>query len=126
MGCSKGLEELDTRLASSITIPARERVQTYRSGRSEYGGGALGAAVMPPVPGERGPLQVSVLAHSLGNLWRRLVLPKRIESWSWTSMQSPRQDERALAETRAVADGESSDPAPVPGDVAADLGAAGP
>ena len=116
MGCSKGLEELDTRLASSITIPARERVQTYRSGRSEYVGGALGAAVVPAVPGERGPLRVSVLAYSLGNLWRRLVLPKRIESWSWTSMQSPRQDERALAENRAVAGGESSDPAPA-GDV---------
>ncbi len=32
-------------------------------------------------------LQLSVLAYNLGNLWRRLVLPKRIESWSLTSLQ---------------------------------------
>jgi len=30
---------------------------------------------------------VSVLAYNLGNLWRRLVLPKRIENWSLTSLQ---------------------------------------
>jgi hypothetical protein len=28
-----------------------------------------------------------VLAYNLGNLWRRLVLPRRIESWSLTSLQ---------------------------------------
>ena len=32
-------------------------------------------------------LQLSVLAYNLGNLWRRLVLPKRIESWPLTSLQ---------------------------------------
>jgi len=32
-------------------------------------------------------LQLSVLAHNLGNLWRRLVLPKRIDTWSLTSLQ---------------------------------------
>ena len=32
-------------------------------------------------------LQLSVLAYNLGNLWRRLVLPKRINSWSLTSLQ---------------------------------------
>src|SRR5262249_31874496 len=32
-------------------------------------------------------LQLSVLAYNLGNLWRRLVLPKRIDSWSLTSLQ---------------------------------------
>ena len=30
---------------------------------------------------------LSVLAYNLGNLWRRLVLPKRIEHWSLTSLQ---------------------------------------
>ena len=30
---------------------------------------------------------VSVLAYNLGNLWRRLVLPKRIGNWSLTSLQ---------------------------------------
>src|SRR5450756_97818 len=32
-------------------------------------------------------LWLSVLAYNLGNLWRRLVLPKRIEHWSLTSLQ---------------------------------------
>jgi DDE family transposase len=32
-------------------------------------------------------LQLSLLAYNLGNLWRRLVLPKRIETWSLTSLQ---------------------------------------
>ena len=31
-------------------------------------------------------LQLSVLAYNLGNLWRRLV-PKRIDTWSLTSLQ---------------------------------------
>jgi hypothetical protein len=30
---------------------------------------------------------VSVIAYNLGNLWRRLVLPKKIEKWSLTSLQ---------------------------------------
>ena len=32
-------------------------------------------------------LQLSVLAYNLGNLWRRLVLPTRIERWSLTRLQ---------------------------------------
>jgi hypothetical protein len=32
-------------------------------------------------------LQLSVLAYNLGNLWRRLVLPTRIDTWSVTSLQ---------------------------------------
>ena len=32
-------------------------------------------------------LWLSVLAYNLGNLWRRLVLPKRIASWSLISLQ---------------------------------------
>ena len=31
-------------------------------------------------------LQLSLLAYNLGNLWRRLVLPKRIDAWSLTSL----------------------------------------
>jgi hypothetical protein len=27
------------------------------------------------------------MAYNLGNLWRRLVLPKRIENWALTSLQ---------------------------------------
>ena len=32
-------------------------------------------------------LQLSVLVYNLGNLWRRMVLPKRIDHWSPTSLQ---------------------------------------
>ena len=32
-------------------------------------------------------LWLSVIAYNLGNLWRRLVLPKRISHWSLTSLQ---------------------------------------
>jgi len=32
-------------------------------------------------------LWLSLIAYNLGNLWRRLVLPKRIEGWSLTSLQ---------------------------------------
>jgi hypothetical protein len=32
-------------------------------------------------------LRLSLIACSLGNLWRRLVLPKKIEKWSLTSLQ---------------------------------------
>ena len=30
---------------------------------------------------------MSLLAYNLGNVWRRLVLPKRIDAWSLTSLQ---------------------------------------
>jgi hypothetical protein len=36
---------------------------------------------------------LSLLAYDLGNLWRQLVLPKRIDAWSLTSLQ------RRLVET---------------------------
>jgi hypothetical protein len=32
-------------------------------------------------------LWLSVIAYNLGTLWRRLVLPKKIENWSLTSLQ---------------------------------------
>jgi len=32
-------------------------------------------------------LWLSVIAYNLGNLWRRLVLPQRIDKWSLTSLQ---------------------------------------
>jgi hypothetical protein len=30
-------------------------------------------------------LALSLLAYNLGNLWRRLALPKQIENWSLTT-----------------------------------------
>jgi hypothetical protein len=35
-------------------------------------------------------LQLSVLAYNLGNLWRRLVLQTRVDTWSLTSLQQRR------------------------------------
>jgi hypothetical protein len=32
-------------------------------------------------------LALSLLAYNLGNLWRRLGLPRRIENWSLASLQ---------------------------------------
>ena len=32
-------------------------------------------------------LWLSLIAYNLGNLWRRLVLPKRIDNWWLTSLQ---------------------------------------
>jgi hypothetical protein len=32
-------------------------------------------------------LWLSLIAYTLGNLWRRLVLPRKIENWSLTSLQ---------------------------------------
>lgn len=32
-------------------------------------------------------MRLSVLAYNLGNVWRRLLLPKRVDSWSLTSLQ---------------------------------------
>ena len=32
-------------------------------------------------------MNLRALAHNLGNLWRRLVLPTRIDTWSLTSLQ---------------------------------------
>jgi hypothetical protein len=31
-------------------------------------------------------LWLSVIAYNLGNLWRRLVLPKSFDNWSLTSL----------------------------------------
>ena len=38
-------------------------------------------------PRGRNALGLSVLAYNLGDLWRRLALPKGIENWSLTSLQ---------------------------------------
>ena len=32
-------------------------------------------------------LWLGLIAYNLGNLWRRLVLPRKIENWSLTSLQ---------------------------------------
>jgi Transposase DDE domain group 1 len=43
--------------------------------------------LLPSFPLEPVRLALSLLAYNLGNLCRRLALPKRIENWSLTSLQ---------------------------------------
>ncbi len=50
-------------------------------------------------------LWLSVIAYNLGNLWRRLALPRRIRNWSLTSLQP--------VSRRAGEDGRSAGPAQV-------------
>ncbi len=42
---------------------------------------------MPSVPSQPGALAVERAAYNLGNLWRRLGLPRKVKSWSLTSLQ---------------------------------------
>ena len=46
-------------------------------------------------------LALSVIAYNLGNLWRRLALPKRIDTWSLTSLQH-RMSEAKSSDQRGV------------------------
>ena len=75
-------------------------------------------------------LQLSVLAYNLGNLWRRLVLPPRIQTLvAHESPAAAGENRRPAGEARQVllapAGGRASDPAAVRRHAAADLGAAG-
>lgn len=47
-------------------------------------------------------LQLSVLAYNLGNLWRRLVLPTRVELVAHQSPAAAGQERRASCEARPV------------------------
>ncbi len=48
-------------------------------------------------------LWLSVIAYNLGNLWRRLALPKKIGNWSLTSLQQRLgQERRTAGETCAL------------------------
>ena len=50
-------------------------------------GGEDDAAELPQFRSNEVRLWLSVIACNLGNLWRRLVLPQRIDHWSLTSVQ---------------------------------------
>ena len=74
-------------------------------------------------------LGLSLLAYNLGNLWRRLALPKRIENWSLTSLQQRLVKTggrlvKTCALLLAAAGGEPSDAAALRQHAAADRGAA--
>jgi len=69
----------------------------WSSQRSNHAGTKPGAASVGPLTDERLSchrfrsnevrLWLSLIAYKRGNLWRRLVLPKKIENWSLTSLQ---------------------------------------
>jgi len=50
----------------------------------EYGPGRRSrgddAATLTSVPGERGPAVLSEIVDNLGNLWRRIAVPRRIDA----------------------------------------------
>ena len=75
-------------------------------------------------------LALSLLAYNLGNLWRRLGLPRGIENWSpdqlaATAGEDWRTAGEACALLLAAAGGRTSEPAAVRGDVGSDRATAG-
>jgi len=50
-------------------------------------GGENDTAELPPFRSNEVRLWLSLIAYNLGNLWRRLAPPKKIENWSLTSLQ---------------------------------------
>jgi hypothetical protein len=77
------------------------RLSSERTGAKASFGAIAPASLHPPPPGgrgqglagqdsggkEKGGKLLGVIAHNLGNLLRRLVLPLAIQSWSLTSLQ---------------------------------------
>jgi hypothetical protein len=64
-------------------VAQHEDVYSVAKGR-EY---AEMRAVLIPFPGKRGPAAAERARLQLGNPWRRLVLPTRIDRWSLTGLQ---------------------------------------
>ena len=125
-------------IVTNLPLPNRAVVRFYnKRGTAEQwikgrqAGDALDAAVVSPIPGERGPVATerarvqlgkSVAATGTAHAHRALVIDQ--------PPAAPRQDGRAVSETcallLAVPGGESPDSTPVRGDAPADLGAPGP
>jgi hypothetical protein len=62
-------------IVTNLTLPSRAVVRFYtKRGSHRFRSNEV-------------RLWLSVIAYNLGNLWRRLVLPKRIDGWSLTSLQ---------------------------------------
>jgi hypothetical protein len=84
-------------IVTNLTLPSRAVVRFYnKRGTAEVAAATIKegkqAVKMPQLSCHRFRsnevrLWLSVLAYNLGNLWRRLVLPKRLDTWSLTSLQ---------------------------------------
>src|SRR5450755_3891731 len=88
-------------------------------------GGEDDPPLLSPLPLKPVRLALSLLAYNLGNLWRRLTLPKRIENWSLTSLQQRLVKTGGRLVKRAplllaTAGGRTSDAAAVRGDAGPD------
>jgi len=66
-------------------------LQQTRHGRAmdqgRQAGSTLDTVVVSQIPRQRGALAIERAGVQPGNLWRRLVLPKRIDAWPLTSLQ---------------------------------------
>jgi len=80
-------------IVTNLSLPSRAVVRFYKRGTSEqWIKEGKQAVKMTRLSCHRFRsnevrLWLSVIAYNLGNLWRRLVLPKRIDKWSLTSLQ---------------------------------------
>ena len=81
---------------TNLTAESRAVVRFYnKRGTAEQWikegkqGGKDDAAELPPLPANEVRLWLSLIAYNLGNLWRRLALPKSIGDWALTSLQQP-------------------------------------
>ena len=80
-------------IVTNLTLPSCDAVRFYKRGTAEqWIKGGKQAVKMTRLSchhfrSNEVRLWMSVIAYNLGNLWRRLVLPKRIDAWSLTSLQ---------------------------------------
>jgi hypothetical protein len=75
-------------------------------------------------------LWLSAIACNLGNLWRRLVLPKKVDNWSLKRFtaavgEDRREAGKARKVLRAVPGGRTSEPAAIQRDAGPDRSTAG-
>jgi Transposase DDE domain group 1 len=82
------------KIEGSLSLPSRAIVQFYNKRRTAEQWSKEGKQATHwtrlschRFRANEARLQLSLLAYNLGNLWRRLVLPKRIDDWSLTSLQ---------------------------------------
>jgi hypothetical protein len=80
-------------IATNMSLPSRDVVRFYKRGTAEHwikeGKQAVKMTRLSCHRFRSNEVRLwqSVIAYNLGNLWRQLVLPRRNEGWSLTSLQ---------------------------------------
>jgi hypothetical protein len=75
-------------IITNLSLASRAAVRFYiKRGTAEQWIKEGKRATLDPTIVSSIPSEWSLLAYNLGNLWRRLVLPKRIDAWSLTGLQ---------------------------------------